>query len=160
MDGPDLPLPRAHGRLHRARLSDEQRRAAYACDVTYGTNNEFGFDYLRDNMKYSHRDDGAARPFLRHRRRSRLHPDRRGAHAADHLRPDRGPVRVYRTVDALIPKLEKPSDFELDEKQRTVTLTEAGNERMTELLREAGLLETGDLYDIENITWSITSTRR
>ena len=52
-------------------LSDDQRRAAYACDVTYGTNNELGFDYLRDNMKYERAPDGAARPQLRDRRRGR-----------------------------------------------------------------------------------------
>ena len=71
-------------------LDDAERRDAYACDVTYGTNNEFGFDYLRDNMKFRLRGHGPAAVQLRHRRRGRLHPDRRGAHAADHLRPDRG----------------------------------------------------------------------
>jgi len=60
-------------------------------------------------------------------------------------------TEVYRSVDALIPKLQVKTDYELDEKQRTVTLTEAGNEHMVQYLREAGLLETGDLYDIENI---------
>ena len=75
-------------------LNDQQRREQYGCDVTYGTNNEFGFDYLRDNMKYSGQRDGAARPLLRHRRRGGLDPDRRGAHAADHLRPARRPLRA------------------------------------------------------------------
>ena len=75
-------------------LDDDERRAAYACDITYGTNNEFGFDYLRDNMKYELAHDGPARAPLRHRRRGRLDPDRRGAHAADHLRPARRPLRA------------------------------------------------------------------
>ena len=75
-------------------LDDVERKAAYVCDVTYGTNNEFGFDYLRDNMKFR-LEDMVQRPFnYRHRRRGRLHPDRRGAHAADHLRPDRGHLRA------------------------------------------------------------------
>ena len=75
-------------------LTPDQRRQAYAADVTYGTNNEFGFDYLRDNMEYSLEFDGAARALLRDRRRGGLHPGRRGAHAADHFRPDRGPLRA------------------------------------------------------------------
>ncbi len=85
------------GRVHRSLgldvgvvLSDmkpDERRAAYAADITYGTNTEFGFDYLRDNMAHR-RDDRVQRGTpLRHRRRGRLHPHRRGAHAADHLRP-------------------------------------------------------------------------
>ena len=75
-------------------LTDQQRRAAYGSDITYGTNNEFGFDYLRDNMKYDRDVDGAAAVQLRDRRRGRFDPDRRGAHAADHLRPDRRQVRA------------------------------------------------------------------
>ena len=71
----------------------EEKQAAYGSDITYGTNNEFGFDYLRDNMVYEARRPRAARPELRHRRRGRLDPDRRGAHAADHQRPGRGPHR-------------------------------------------------------------------
>ena len=68
--------------------------AAYAADITYGTNNEFGFDYLRDNMVLRVERPRAARPELRDRRRGRLDPDRRGAHAADHLRPGRGQHRA------------------------------------------------------------------
>ena len=77
-------------------LSDEQRREAYGSDITYGTNNEFGFDYLRDNMKFDLKDMRAARPLLLHRRRSRLHPHRRSAHAAHHLRPHRPDHRQVR----------------------------------------------------------------
>ena len=70
-------------------LNDQERQVAYACDITYGTNNEFGFDYLRDNMKFDLAQLRAARASLRHRRRSGLDPDRRSAHAADHLRARR-----------------------------------------------------------------------
>jgi len=132
-------------------LTDEERRAAYACDVTYGTNNEYGFDYLRDNMKYSL--DAMVQ---------------RGHHFAivdevDSILIDEartpliisGPTddqsEFYRKVDALVPALT-PEDFELDEKQRQVTLTEQGNEHMVQLLREVGALEDGDLYDINNIS--------
>jgi len=131
-------------------LTDEQRHAAYACDVTYGTNNEFGFDYLRDNMKYSIAS-------MVQRGHSFAIVDEVDSILVDEARtpliisgPTEDQTEVYRAVDALTPRLEK-TDFELDEKQRTVTLTEAGNERMVQLLREAKLLETGDLYDIENI---------
>ena len=68
-------------------MDDAARREAYACDITYGTNNEFGFDYLRDNMKFELDADGPARARLRARRRGRLDPHRRGADAAHHLRP-------------------------------------------------------------------------
>ncbi len=76
-------------------LNDQQRQVAYGADITYGTNNEFGFDYLRDNMKFEFVGDGAAAASLRDRRRSRQHPDRRGADAADHFRPGR---RIDRPV--------------------------------------------------------------
>ncbi len=77
-------------------MQREEKQAAFAADVTYGTNNEFGFDYLRDNMVYEVADRVAQRPELRHRRRGRLDPDRRSAHAADHQRPGRGPHRAVR----------------------------------------------------------------
>ena len=131
-------------------LTDEQRRAAYACDVTYGTNNEFGFDYLRDNMKPN-------TAMMAQRRHSYAIVDEVDSILVDEARtpliisgPTEDQTEVYRTVDALVPKLDD-SDFEHDEKQRTVTLTDSGNESMTNMLREVGLLPTGDLYDIENI---------
>ncbi|HEY1961868.1 MAG TPA: preprotein translocase subunit SecA [Rhizomicrobium sp.] len=132
-------------------LTDEERKEAYGADVTYGTNNEYGFDYLRDNMKYSIAT-------MAQREHAYAIVDEVDSILIDEARtpliisgPTDDQTELYRNVDALIPKLEK-SDFELDEKQKTVTLTETGNERMVERLREAGLLETGDLYDIENIT--------
>ena len=76
-------------------LDDEERRDAYSADITYGTNNEFGFDYLRDNMKFDIDGLRAARAPLRHRRRSGFHPDRRSANPADHFRPERG---IHRQV--------------------------------------------------------------
>ena len=131
-------------------LTDEQRHAAYACDVTYGTNNEFGFDYLRDNMKRS-----TAQMVQRAHRYAIV--DEVDSILIDEARtpliisgPTDDQTEVYRAVDALMTKLDK-DNFELDEKQRTVTLTESGNELMTNVLREAGLLPAGDLYDIENI---------
>jgi preprotein translocase subunit SecA len=131
-------------------LTDDQRREAYACDVTYGTNNEFGFDYLRDNMKYSIAT-------MVQRPHSFAIVDEVDSILVDEARtpliisgPTEDQTEVYRTVDALMDRLEA-SDFELDEKQRQVTLTETGNERMVGFLRETGQLETGDLYDIENI---------
>ncbi len=131
-------------------LSDEERKTAYASDITYGTNNEFGFDYLRDNMKYS-----IATMAQRGHRFAIV--DEVDSILIDEARtpliisgPTDDQSEVYRSVDALMPNLVK-EDFELDEKQRNVTLTEAGNEHVVQMLREAGLLETGDLYDIENI---------
>ena len=131
-------------------LTDEERKQAYDADVTYGTNNEYGFDYLRDNMKYS---------IATMVQRGHFYAivDEVDSILIDEARtpliisgPTDDQTELYRSVDALIPRLEA-DDFELDEKQKTVTLTEAGNERMVEWLREANLLETGDLYDIENI---------
>ncbi|HET7334288.1 MAG TPA: preprotein translocase subunit SecA [Rhizomicrobium sp.] len=132
-------------------LTDEERKEAYDADVTYGTNNEFGFDYLRDNMKYSIAT-------MSQRPHSYAIVDEVDSILVDEARtpliisgPTDDQTEVYRSVDKLIPSLVD-DDFELDEKQKTVTLTEAGNEHMVELLRANELLETGDLYDIENIT--------
>ena len=114
-------LPRPDRRLHRARARPtSERRQAYGADITYGTNNEFGFDYLRDNMKFRLDDMVAAAVQLRHRRRGRLDPDRRGAHAADHLRPDRGLLRTLSLRRQADPASSRPSDYEKDEKQRAV----------------------------------------
>src|SRR5215470_3507445 len=132
-------------------LTDEERRRAYACDVTYGTNNEYGFDYLRDNMKYS-------RDAMTQRGHHYAIVDEVDSILVDEARtpliisgPTEDNSELYKKVDSLIPALDK-EDFELDEKQRQVTLTEIGNEHMVELLRSVGVLEEGDLYDINNIT--------
>ena len=131
-------------------LSDEQRREAYNSDITYATNNELGFDYLRDNMKYS-REQMVQRPVrLRHRRRGRFDPDRRGAHAADHLRarPTTSPNSTC-SVDAIV-KQFVAEDYELDEKQKSIVLTEDGTEKAERMLEAAGLIEGQNLYDISN----------
>ena len=95
MDGPHLSVPRAFASASSCTASTRtQRRQAYAADVTYGTNNEFGFDYLRDNMEYSLQNMVQRGHYLRDRRRGGLHPGRRGADAAHHLRSDRGPLRA------------------------------------------------------------------
>jgi preprotein translocase subunit SecA len=132
-------------------LTDPQRREAYACDLTYGTNHEFGFDYLRDNMK--HRiDDVVQRPF------NYAIVDEVDSILIDEARtpliisgPTEDSSDSYRRVNALIPLL-LPEDFEKDEKQRAVTLTESGVERIEAALRESGLMPTGTLYDIHNVS--------
>ena len=133
-------------------MSDEERRAAYAADVTYGTNNEFGFDYLRDNMKF-HLDEMVQREF------NFAIVDEVDSILIDEARTPliiSGPVedssQAYKDVDVIIPKLTE-EDFELDEKSRAVTLTDDGVEHAEALLAEAGLIEEGaSLYDINSVT--------
>jgi len=131
-------------------LDDGERRDAYAADVTYGTNNEFGFDYLRDNMK-SQVEQMVQRAF------NYAIVDEVDSILIDEARtpliisgPTEDNSELYTRVDRLIPKLAA-EDFEKDEKQRAVTLTEAGVETIEAALREAGLMTAGTLYDIHNI---------
>ncbi len=130
--------------------SDEERREAYACDITYGTNNEYGFDYLRDNMKYSTAE-------IVQRGHAFAIVDEVDSILIDEARTPliiSGPLDdrsdFYNTVDQYVMQLG-PEHFELDEKQRTCTLTEAGNEKIEALLIEAGILR-GSLYDVENVS--------
>jgi preprotein translocase subunit SecA len=132
-------------------LDDEQRKKAYDCDVTYGTNNELGFDYLRDNMKYRLED-------MVQRGHVYAIVDEVDSILIDEARTPliiSGPLDdrsdFYATIDTFIPKLDK-ADFDVDEKQRTVTLTEVGMEKMETLLRDAGLLKAESLYDVENVS--------
>jgi preprotein translocase subunit SecA len=132
-------------------LNDDQRRAEYACDVTYGTNNEFGFDYLRDNMKYAVSEMVQRGHFF-------AIVDEVDSILIDEARTPliiSGPLddrsELYAAIDKFIPRLDA-GDFELDEKTRIVTLTEAGNEHVEKLLTEADLLKGESLYDIENVT--------
>jgi preprotein translocase subunit SecA len=132
-------------------LTDEERKAAYAADITYGTNNEYGFDYLRDNMKYS-------MDTMVQRGHAFAIVDEVDSILIDEARtpliisgPTEDLTEMYRAVNALIGSLTK-EDYEVDEKQRQVTLTEAGNEHMSQLLKASNLLPSGDLYDIENIS--------
>ncbi|MDO9218131.1 MAG: preprotein translocase subunit SecA, partial [Lacisediminimonas sp.] len=110
-------------------LDDSERRAAYAADITYGTNNEYGFDYLRDNMKYQLSS-------MVQRRHAYAIVDEVDSILVDEARTPliiSGPLddksELYLSIDDVIPLIE-PEDFELDEKQRTVNLTEAGNEKI------------------------------
>ena len=132
-------------------LSDEERRAAYAADITYGTNNELGFDYLRDNMKYQ-------LDAMVQRRHHFAIVDEVDSILIDEARTPliiSGPLEdnseLYVTVDKIIPSLVE-EDFDMDEKSRTANLTDEGNEHVEELLREAGIMEEGTLYDVENIS--------
>jgi len=132
-------------------LDDEQRKKQYDCDVTYGTNNELGFDYLRDNMKYRLED-------MVQRGRIYAIVDEVDSILIDEARTPliiSGPLddrsEFYNTIDAYIPRLDK-ADYELDEKQRTVNLTEIGMEKMENWLRDAGLLKSDSLYDVENVS--------
>ncbi|MEA3022891.1 MAG: preprotein translocase subunit SecA, partial [Alphaproteobacteria bacterium] len=132
-------------------LDDEQRKAAYDCDITYGTNNELGFDYLRDNMKYRLED-------MVQRGHIYAIVDEVDSILVDEARTPliiSGPLDdrsdFYNTIDAFIPNLDK-TDFEVDEKQRTVTLTEAGMEKLEQRLRDAELLKGESLYDVENVS--------
>ncbi|NKB53953.1 MAG: preprotein translocase subunit SecA [Rhizobiaceae bacterium] len=131
-------------------LDDGERQEAYNCDITYGTNNEFGFDYLRDNMKMEIEE-----------------MVQRGHHFAivdevDSILVDEartpliisGPVDdksdQYTTIDKFIPRVAD-EDYELDEKQRSVSFTDEGTEKLENMLKEAGILKSGSLYDVENV---------
>ena len=132
-------------------LDDGERKQQYNCDVTYGTNNELGFDYLRDNMKYRVED-------MVQRGHVYAIVDEVDSILIDEARTPliiSGPLddrsEFYNTIDTYIPKLDK-GDYEVDEKQRTVNLTELGMERLEQWLRDAGLLKSESLYDVENVS--------
>ncbi|MBZ6077658.1 preprotein translocase subunit SecA [Microvirga puerhi] len=132
-------------------LDDVERAQAYVADITYGTNNEYGFDYLRDNMKYEMAQ-------MVQRGHNFAIVDEVDSILVDEARTPliiSGPLddrsELYNAIDVVIPRLSK-SDYEVDEKQRTVALTEGGTEKIEDLLREAGLLTEGDLYDAHNAT--------
>jgi len=132
-------------------MSDEERRAAYACDVTYATNNELGFDYLRDNMKFT-LEDMSQREF------NFAIVDEVDSILIDEARTPliiSGPTEdlgdLYAAVNVLIAKLDE-DDYEKDEKGRTATYTDPGIEKMEDLMREAELLEEGSLFDIQNVS--------
>jgi len=130
-------------------LTEDQRRAAYNADITYATNNELGFDYLRDNMKYD-RASMVQRPF------NYAIVDEVDSILIDEARtpliisgPTDDKSELYVSVDKIV-KLVTDADYEKDEKQRTVTLTEDGTEKIERMLEEAGLLQGANLYDFEN----------
>jgi preprotein translocase subunit SecA len=132
-------------------LDDAERKEAYSRDITYGTNNEYGFDYLRDNMKYRLEDMVQRSHFY-------AIVDEVDSILIDEARTPliiSGPLDdrsdFYNTIDTFFPKLDK-TDYDVDEKQRTVTLTEAGMEKLETLLRDAGQLKGESLYDVENVS--------
>ncbi|AHE52891.1 preprotein translocase subunit SecA [Sphingomonas sanxanigenens] len=130
-------------------LQEDQRRAAYAADITYGTNNEFGFDYLRDNMKYD-REQMVHRPF------NFAIVDEVDSILIDEARtpliisgPTDDKSELYMRMDVIVKQLV-PDDYEVDEKQRSIILTEDGTEKTERMLEAAGLLQGSNLYDYEN----------
>ncbi len=132
-------------------LDDAERREQYAADITYGTNNEFGFDYLRDNMKFS-LDSMVQRDF------NFAIVDEVDSILIDEARtplvisgPAEDSSESYRGVNGLIPQLAD-DDYEKDEKQKAVSLTDSGVEHVEKLLADAGLITEGGLYDIENVS--------
>ncbi|HSM42503.1 MAG TPA: preprotein translocase subunit SecA, partial [Afifellaceae bacterium] len=132
-------------------LSPDERRAAYAADITYGTNNEFGFDYLRDNMEH----DIQA---MVQRGHYFSIVDEVDSILIDEARTPliiSGPVEdkseLYGSIDELVTKLDE-SDYEIDEKLRAATFTETGTEHVESLLKEAGLMNGETLYDVENVS--------
>ena len=132
-------------------MDDHERKIAYNCDITYATNNELGFDYLRDNMKFN-REAMVHRPF------NYAIVDEVDSILIDEARtpliisgPTEDNSELYTIVDKLVAKLSTDA-YEKDEKQRSVTLTEAGVQQMEELLAAAGMLgENASLYDIDNV---------
>jgi len=131
-------------------MPEDERRKAYASDVTYGTNNEFGFDYLRDNMKFK-LDQMVQRPF------NYAIVDEVDSILIDEARtpliisgPSEGNTELYTSVDKIIPLLEE-ADFDLEEKHKSIVLTEQGQEHVEELLQEHGILQEGNMYDMQNI---------
>ena len=133
-------------------LDDAERQAAYGCDITYGTNNEFGFDYLRDNMKFT-REEMVQRPF------HFAVIDEVDSILIDEARtpliisgPTEDNSELYTEIDNLMPEI-KEEHYEKDEKSKSVSLTEDGVEFMESLMVKAGLLEEGSgLYDIQNVS--------
>ena len=130
-------------------MTDDERRAAYACDITYVTNSELGFDYLRDNMKFS-KAQQVLRPLYF------AIVDEVDSILIDEARtpliisgPSEDTSELYAQVDAVVAQLS-PSDFKKDEKDRHVTLTETGVDTLTRLLKDAGLLAGDNLYASEN----------
>ncbi|MBV6652079.1 MAG: preprotein translocase subunit SecA, partial [Hoeflea sp.] len=132
-------------------MDDDERRQAYACDITYATNNELGFDYLRDNMKYD-------RAQMVQRGHNYAIVDEVDSILVDEARTPliiSGPLddrsELYNSIDTLIQKLEA-DDYEIDEKQRSATFTESGTEKLEAMLAEADMLKGESLYDVENVS--------
>ena len=131
-------------------MEDDMRQKAYACDVLYATNNELGFDYLRDNLKFELES-------MVQRDHNFVIVDEVDSILIDEARtpliisgPAEDVSEIYRAIDKVLPKL-KGEDYEKDEKKKSITLTEAGQVHVEELLSKTGLLNNGSLYDVENV---------
>ncbi len=132
-------------------ISDEERKSAYNCDITYGTNNELGFDYLRDNMKHSF-------DHLTQRKFNYAIVDEVDSVLIDEARtplvisgPTEDNSNLYHIIDKLIPQLQL-TDYEIDEKSRHITLTEDGMTNIEELLKKNNLIDPeSNLYDLNNV---------
>ncbi len=132
-------------------MDDDQRRIAYNADITYGTNNEFGFDYLRDNMKYD-LADMVQRPFnfaIVDEVDSILIDEARTPLVISGQSEDSS--ILYKSIDKFIPSL-KEDDYELDEKQRTCNLTDSGIENIEKALKVDNIIKEGNLFDVKNIS--------
>ncbi|WP_127144124.1 preprotein translocase subunit SecA [Pelagibacterium montanilacus] len=132
-------------------LSDPERKAAYDADITYGTNNEFGFDYLRDNMKYS-------RAQMVQRGHNYAIVDEVDSILIDEARtpliisgPSQDRSELYKQIDKYIPLLGE-DDYSVDEKHRAASLTDEGIEKLEEILTRDGVIKEGSLYDIDNVS--------
>ena len=132
-------------------LPDQMRQQQYACDVTYATNNELGFDYLRDNLKFRLEDMAQREPNF-------AIVDEVDSILIDEARtpliisgPAEDSSELYRAINQVIPKLAE-TDYEKDEKSRAISLTEDGQENVEVILRDSGILENGTLYDIQNVS--------
>ncbi|MDQ6981594.1 MAG: preprotein translocase subunit SecA [Mariprofundus sp.] len=139
-------------------ISNDERRDAYACDITYGTNNEFGFDYLRDNMAFSSEE-------LVQRGHHYAIVDEVDSILVDEARtpliisgPAEQATELYQQADKLIKQLN-PEDYDKDEKDKAVSYSETGNDHVEQLFREAGLLKDGSLYDPENVNLMHAATQ-
>ena len=133
-----------------SQMSDDERRVAYKCDITYGTNNEYGFDYLRDNLKFSLAE-------MVQREHHFAIVDEVDSILIDEARtpliisgPSETSIELYEQVNKLIPDFNS-DDYEIDEKSRSANLTEIGVEHSEALLTQAGLLQSGTLYDSANV---------
>ncbi len=132
-------------------MDDVERKKSYSCDITYATNNELGFDYLRDNMKF-HSDEIVQRGF------HYAIVDEVDSILIDEARTPliiSGPAddssKLYDSINKTIPYL-KDSDYEKDEKNKSITFTESGNHNIEKLLRDKGVLQEGSLYEVQNIS--------
>jgi preprotein translocase subunit SecA len=132
-------------------IEDDERREQYNCDITYATNNELGFDYLRDNMKFS-LEEMVQRDF------NFAIVDEVDSILVDEARtpliisgPTEDNSELYVAIDKLIPNITE-DDFEKDEKSRAISYTEAGMEKIENMMRDEGLLEEGNLYDVQNVS--------